>query len=264
MAGIHPHGLFAWADVTLTDPEAGREFYTALFGWESTDQHDEDGTYVYTLFTKDGKRAAGLGPAPQGAGSGMPPAWMSYINVDDIDAVLSDAEDNGATVILGPMDVMTSGRMAVIADPEGAVVAFWQPGDHQGAEVFNESGALTWNELATRDTAAAKEFYGAVLPWTFTLNDRSPTEYWVINLDGKEGDDPTNGGILAMNEEWDAIPANWMPYFAVDDTAAAATRVGELGGTVLVPPFDTPMGTIAVVSDPQGAAFSLWGLSSTG
>jgi predicted enzyme related to lactoylglutathione lyase len=264
METTHPHGLFTWVDVALADPEAGREFYTALFGWEVTDRHDEDGTYVYTLFTKDGKVVAGLGPMPPGSATGMPPTWASYINVDDVDEITASAEDNGATVIFGPMDVMSAGRMAVIADPEGAVVSFWQPGDNPGAELFNVPGALTWNALATRDTAAAREFYGAVLPWTFTPNDRAPTEYWVIDLEGKEGDDPSNGGIIAMNEDWGDIPANWMPYFGVVDTAAAATRVSELGGTVLVPPFDTQMGAIAVVSDPEGTVFSVWSPSASG
>lgn len=259
----HPHGLFSWVDVSLADPEAGREFYTELFGWEAADRHDADGTYVYTLFSKDAKLVAGLGPLPPGSDSGTPPAWASYVNVDDVDQVAASAEDNGATVVFGPTDVMTSGRTAMITDPEGAMIAFWQPHDHRGAELFNEPGALIWNELATRDTAAAREFYGAVLPWSFIPNDGSPTEYWVINLDGKDGDDPSNGGIIAMNEEWDGIPANWMPYFAVVDTAAAAARASELGGTVLVPTFHARMGAIAVVADPEGAVFSLWGPSAS-
>jgi predicted enzyme related to lactoylglutathione lyase len=260
MAVSHPNGLFSWTDIGLPDPAAGRDFYTALFGWDAEDQFDPDGNYIYTMFSKGGKSVAGLGGLPPGGdgGEGPPPMWQSYVTVDDVDATIAAATRHGGSVIMPAMDVMTSGRMAILADPTGGVFSLWQAGDHPGGELFNEHGALTWNELATRDTQAARDFYGAVFPWSFERFEESPAEYWVIHLAGKPGDDPSNGGIMAMDENWPAeISPHWMVYFHVADVEATVAKLEELGGSVSVPPFDTAAGKIAVVGDPQGGTFSI-------
>jgi predicted enzyme related to lactoylglutathione lyase len=260
----YPHGLFSWADISLPDPADGSSFYADLFGWEAEEQRDPDGNYIYTMFSQDGKSTAGLGPQPpQLAGRGVPPMWNSYITVDDIDATLARWVTAGGVVMIPAMDVMDSGRMAFVADPEGAVCALWQAGSHVGAEVFNQPGALTWNELNTRDAAAAREFYGLVLGWEFERFGEADPPYWLITLPNKPQGDPLsddayNGGILTIDESWPAeMPAHWSVYFHVADADAAAHRVGELGGRVIVPPFDTSAGRIAVVTDPQGGTFSV-------
>lgn len=262
MAERHPHGLFSWTDISLPDPEKGRDFYASLFGWEAEDQFDPDGNYIYTMFSLGGESVAGLGPRPEAmAASGIPPMWQSYISVDDVDAALERVSAHGGTVIMPAMDVFTSGRMAVIADPTGAAVSLWQSGDHKGAGVFNAHGAMTWNELATRDAAAAKRFYAAVFGWDFEPFD-GDYEYWMITCPHKiqgdaDADDSYNGGIMPMDDNWPAdLPAHWMVYFSVDDTDAAVARLESLGGKVSVPAFDSPAGRIAVVGDPQGGTFS--------
>ena len=73
------------------------------------------------------------------------------MTVEDVDASVARAKELGGQVIVEPMDVMTAGRMAVLMDPEGAVFALWQPGEHIGAGIVNEFNTLTWNELRTRD-----------------------------------------------------------------------------------------------------------------
>ncbi len=263
MAAAHPHGLFSWTDISLPDPAAGSRFYTALFGWDAADQFDPDGNYIYTMFTKGGKSVAGLGSQPPGmANASMPPMWQSYVNVQDVDAAADKVLANGGSVIMPSMDVMSSGRMAVVADPQGAVFSLWQAGDHVGGEVFNQHGAMSWNELATRDTEAAKTFYGAALGWDFEAMP-GPNEYWLIKVEGKSkgdlhSDDDYNGGIIAMDENWPAdLPPHWMVYFTVDDTDEALVKLTELGGKVSVPAFDTPAGRMAVVGDDQGGTFTL-------
>jgi hypothetical protein len=261
----YPHGLFSWADISSPDPSAGSEFYAALFGWDAEEQHDPDGNYIYTMFSLDGESTAGMGPQPpEVADHGMPPMWNSYITVDDIDAAVAKWTAAGGSVFMPPMDVMTAGRMAFVADAEGAVVALWQAGDHVGAGVFNTPGAMMWNELATRDSAEAREFYAAAVGWQFEkMPGSEPAEYWLIKVPGKEQGDPLsensyNGGILPMDENWPAeVPPHWAVYFSVADTDAAVARVTELGGNVIVPVFDTAAGRMAVVADPQGGAFSL-------
>ncbi len=256
-------GQFSWTDISLPDPEAGKAFYSGLFGWEGEDQFDPDGNYIYTMFLLGGRPAAGMGPQMPGqAESGIPPMWNSYINVGDLDATLARVEEAGGAVLVPALDVMAAGRMAFAADPTGGVFALWQAGEHDGAGVFNEPGALTWNELATRDVGTAQAFYSKALGWKFEKLD-GPMEYWLIQIEGKvtgdeDADDDNNGGILAMDENWPPeIPAHWMVYFQVADTDAAAEKVTALGGKVAVEPFDTPAGKIAVVNDSQGGTFSV-------
>jgi predicted enzyme related to lactoylglutathione lyase len=153
--------------------------------------------------------------------------------------------------------------MAVVADPAGGTVGLWEARDHPGGEVFNEHGTLTWNELNTRDAEAAKQFYGAALGWEFELNPGGGAPYWLIKAPGKVpgaplSEDEWNGGILTMDENFPPeVPQHWAVYFWVDDTDHLVERLTSLGGTVTVPAFDTPVGRMAVLADPQGAMFSV-------
>lgn len=261
----YQHGLFSWVDLTAADPEQAKEFYSALFGWEAEDQNDPDGNYIYTMFNLDGKVVAGLGPQPPGmAGSGVPSVWNSYVTVDNLAATVDGWALARGTVIMPPMDVMTAGRMAVVADPEGAVISLWEAKDHAGAEVFNAPGALSWNELNTRDTAAAREFYGKTLGWEFEEFPMEGQEsYWVIVIPGKAQElpltaDPYNGGILAIGPTFPPdMPAHWSVYFTTADIERDVKKVTDLGGSIAAGPMNISAGTIAVVSDPQGGYFTI-------
>jgi predicted enzyme related to lactoylglutathione lyase len=262
----YSHGLISWTDISLPDPAGGSKFYADLFGWKADDQHDPDGNYIYTMFSKGGKATAGMGAQPPAmAESGIPPMWNTYVNVDDVDATVQKWTAAGGSVVMPVMDVFTSGRMAILADPEGAVVSLWQAGDHVGGEVFNEHGAMTWNELNTRDSAKAREFYGAALGWEFEKFGGADAafEYWMIVLPNKTPggvlhNDQYNGGFLTMDDNWPAeLPSHWMVYFQVDDTDDSIAQLERLGGTVSVPPFDSAAGRMAVVGDSQGGTFSI-------
>lgn len=267
----YAHGLFTWADISTPDPASASSFYTSLFGWEAEDQHDPDGNYVYTMFTREGKRVAGLGPLPPDmAEQGMPAMWNSYITVDDVDATVDKWVDAGGTVVMPPMDVFDAGRTAVVADPEGAIVALWQAEGTFGSEVFNMPGAMTWNELNTRDAAAAREFYGKAIGWEFEVYQREgASDYWLITVPGKQqgpplSNDAYNGGILTMGEEFPPeTPAHWSVYFAIADIDADVAGLTNLGGSVVAGPMDTPSGRLAVVADPAGAIFTLLRLPPT-
>lgn len=259
----YPHGLFSWTDISLPDPVAGATFYRELFGWDAEEQHDDHGNHIYTMFRLEGRDVAGMGPLPpEMQGQDIPPMWLSYISVDDLEDAISTVESNGGSLMMPAMDVMTAGRMALVADPAGAVVALWQAGDHVGSGVFGEHGTLTWNELMTRDPKAAMDFWGSTFGWGFEEFD-GPMDYWTATLDGKAADAPYakdkyNGGIMPMDESFPAeIPSHWMVYFHVDDTDAVTAKLTELGGTVSVPAFDSPAGRIAVLADPQGGTFSV-------
>jgi uncharacterized protein len=246
----YEHGVPSWVDLGTTDVADAKRFYTGLFGWEYGDMPTDQEGMDYTIFTKNGKVVAGAGPLPSNM-AGMPPFWNSYINVIDVDATVAKVTAAGGKVIMPAMDVMDQGRMAFVTDSTGAAIGFWQPGVHKGAQIVNEHGALVWNELMTDDIAAAKAFYAASLGWTA---ETSPMEGGPEYTSFKVGEHYV-AGMMAKTPDMQ-FPNYWNVYFAVDDVDAAA-RVTSLGGSLMSPPFDTPVGRMAVASDPQGAFFSI-------
>lgn len=210
----------------------------------------------YRRATKNGRDVAGMMPLMQ---EGQPPAWSSYVAVADADATAAAVKEAGGSVLAEPMDVMELGRMAIFADPTGAVFGIWQSGTFTGAGLVNESGALAWNELNTRDVEGAKAFYGAVFGWGFEENKMGENEtYTMITLDGN----PV-GGMLDMDERQipAEVPNNWLVYFAVEDTDATIAQAKERGANVLMEPIDLPVGRFGVLTDPHGAAFAVIALA---
>lgn len=248
-------GTPSWVDVSVPDPEAAGDFYSAIFGWDIGEPGDPEETGGYRMASLGDKNVAGISPI---MGEGQPPSWTTYVTTDDADATAEKVTDAGGTVFAEPFDVMDAGRMAVFADPTGAVFAVWQPKLHPGAQLVNEPGTLGWNELNTRDPDAAKDFYAAVFGWRgekFEMEGEGP-DYVVWRLDGEENG---VGGMLDMRGQVpDEIPAHWMVYFNVDDTDATVEQVSERGGDVVVGPEEIPnVGRFAVLRDPQGAHFAV-------
>jgi predicted enzyme related to lactoylglutathione lyase len=243
-------GTFSWADLTTTDQDAAKQFYSALFGWQAEDFPVGEGVY-YSMMQLDGKDAAAIAPQPQQQrDAGVPPVWNSYVTVESADAAADRASELGANVHAPPFDVMDVGRMAVIQDPQGAFFMVWEPRRQIGAGIVNAPGALSWNELASPDIDASTEFYGGLFGWTFQPFEGSPQRYLVIMNNGRG-----NGGI---REPMPGEPPNWLVYLGTDDADAASAKVEELGGASVAPPFDIGIGKLAVVRDPQGAVFALY------
>lgn len=249
-------GTPSWVDLGTPDVAGSTAFYTALFGWEaSAAPEPEAGGYI--MFTKDGHAVAGMGPL---LSNEQPSVWSTYITVVDADATTAAAKAAGGQIFLAPMDVLDTGRMAILFDPNGAAVSIWQPRTHIGAGLVNEPGSLCWNELTTRHPQDAIDFYTTVFGWhahvnSFPLPDGGEGSYteWRLEADG----DPI-GGMMVMGDDWPAdLPPHWMTYFAVEDTDAAAARAAELGGAVPVAPTDIPPGRMAVLNDPSGASFTV-------
>lgn len=245
-------GTFSWADLTTTDQDAAKTFYAALLGWDLTDSPVGDGV-VYSMAAIGGKWVAAISPQPQQQrDAGAPPMWNSYITVQDVDATAARAQELGATMHAPPFDVMTSGRMAVVQDPQGAYFLLWQPNEHIGAGLVNAPGALSWNELGSPDLDASAAFYGELLGWTTTPMEGADPPYLIIqNSDGH-----SNGGIRPPAPP--GTPPFWLVYFATADIEASVAEVTRLGGTVLVGATDIGIAKIAVVADPQGAVFALY------
>jgi uncharacterized protein len=243
----HAPGTFSWADLPTSDPDGAKAFYTGLFGWETQDNPVPDGS-VYTMLIKGGKHVAAMYSAREG----QPPAWGSFITVESADAVAADAKQHGGEVEAEPFDVMDVGRMAVVQDPTGAYFSVWEPRVSIGAERVNEPGALTHNQLDTSDPDRAQEFYAGVFGWRFEPVEGSDMPYW-----GIYNGDRVNGGMMPLTAEG-GVPSHWLVYFGSDSVDEDAGRIGDLGGTVIMPPTPIPGGRILVAQDPQGATFALF------
>jgi predicted enzyme related to lactoylglutathione lyase len=244
-------GTPCWVDVTTPDLGRTISFYTDLFGWETEGPQEEAGNY--TMFTKHGKSVAAASP-PMPGSEGIPPHWTTYIASDDVDETTARIKVAGGTVLMDPFDVFDSGRMAIAQDPGGATFGVWQAREHVGAQIVNEPGSLSWNENQTRDPETAARFYSDVFGYEVEAADMGEgAPYRVLKIDGRGV-----AGMFELTPDMAQVPPNWATTFAVEDTDAAAKRVEELGGTVLVQPFDIPtVGRYAVVKDPVGVVFGI-------
>jgi hypothetical protein len=253
----YENGIPSWVDMSSADLPKARAFYAGLLGWETPEGPPEAGGYSVCLL--HGKSVAGLGPQMNPE---APPAWMTYVNVDSADDTIDKVKANGGMVLAGPMDVMDVGRMAILADPQGAVIGLWQPGTHLGAEVVNEPGALCWNELVTNDLDGAKAFYKAVFGWGAT--DQGPPEGPPAYVEWKL-DDRSLGGMMPKSPDMPAdMPPMWGIYFAVADVDASVAKAQELGGALFMGPMDIEPGRFAVLADDQGVMFNLITMASEG
>ncbi|HEY5189539.1 MAG TPA: VOC family protein [Solirubrobacteraceae bacterium] len=244
-------GTFSWTDLNTTDQDAAKGFYAALFGWTYNDSPVGDGV-VYSMAQIEGRNVAAISPQPQQQReAGVPPAWNSYITVENADATLARAKELGGTVHADAFDVMEAGRMGVIQDPQGAYFEVWEAKQTIGAGLVNAPGALSWNELGTPDIEAAATFYGDLFGWTTT-----PMEGDMPYLVVKTAADRSNGGIRPPMPE--GTPPFWLVYFATADLDATLATVSEHGGTVLMGNTDIGIARIAVAQDPQGAVFALY------
>lgn len=246
-------GTFCWVDLSAHDMSSAKRWYADLFGWEARDQDTGDDGPPYAMFTKDGKTVAGIGQMnDEMKGQGIPPMWNSYVSVESAEAVAARAKELGGSVMVPAMQVMDAGWLTFVQDPTGAALGVWQPLAHHGAQLVSEPGALCWNELATRDTAAVGPFYEQLFGWSLEEQPMGDMTYVTI----KNGD-RDNGGMIQMNAQWEEIPPHWMIYFATDDIDESVAKVESTGGKIHVPITDIPPGRFAVVSDPQGGVFSL-------
>lgn len=264
-------GVPCWIDTSQPDPKATVAFYSGLFGWDFEDVMPPGSPGRYFIARLRGGDVAAVGSQPEG-GPAMA-AWNTYVWVENADEVASKVLDAGGRVVADPFDVIRAGRMAVFTDPTGAAFRVWQANEHRGARIVNEPGSLNFNGLNTRDIEGAKSFYGSVFGWE-ALPVGGSAEMWRLPGYGDflEQRDPglrermaESGApsgfedvVATLNpiaeDQPDVLP-HWSVTFAIDDADATAERATELGGQVVVAPFDAPWVRMTVITDPQGATF---------
>ncbi len=181
------------------------------------------------------------------AKGGIAPHWFSYVCLEDADATASRARELGGKVHDEALDVMNSGRMAVIEYPTDAVLAFWNR-THIGADQVNDLGRLTWNELQSRDPETAAAFYAGLFGWETEYMTENGKLVYVTTKNASFA----NGGIMPMTRQHGGAPPRYLPYFMVPYCDGVVVRVRKLGGEALAGPFDVGAVWIAVAQDPPG------------
>jgi predicted enzyme related to lactoylglutathione lyase len=246
----YEHGVPCGIAGAYPSPDDAARFYGELFGWEA--EEIGKGHLVCRLRGRD---AAMIGTA-QDAAAPEAALWITHIQVDDASDTAQKVSAAGGSVLAEPFNAPGGARVAVAADPQGAVFALLEPGELRGAQVVNEPGAWAMSELATTDTEAAERFYGEVFGWQ---TDRSEG-FSLLRLPGFVGGEPSQPvprDVIGVMMPAEGRPPSWHVGFWVRDADETAARAAELGGSVVVPPFDGPVTRDAVLADSQGGVFSV-------
>ncbi len=250
-------GRFVWYDLWTTDREAARSFYTEVTGWGT--QEWSGGEQPYVMWTVGETTIGGIGPLPEEeARAGVPPRWAGFVAVDDADRATGHAQELGGTVLVPGTDIPEVGRFAVIADPQGAVIALLQRLNEAPGFDRTKAGFVGWHELHTTGRESAWAFYSELFGWqhagTIDMGEAGPY------LTFRSADEPEDVATGAMFEP-DAMttPPYWLYYVNVEDLDAALERVRRAGGTVIHGPMEVPGGgRIGACKDPQGGRFALF------
>ncbi|GKQ36662.1 hydrolase [Streptomyces sp. A012304] len=229
----YPEGVPCWVDAQLPDVEAGRRFYGELFGWVF------EGAYGASVWARlEGKPVAALAPKTDGR---MPTVWTVYFATPDAESTARRITAAGGQVVMAPFPVDGLGVAALAADPESAVFGLWQAGSHHGFGIRHRPGTFAWAQLYARDIETANTFYGHLFHEA---------------LFGP-GADPDFGRAAVTDFFAEMMPPHFLVHFGVADCEAALGAVTRLGGRVQAGPFAASYGTVAVVTDNQGASFAV-------
>jgi uncharacterized protein len=258
----YPPGAPCWVDTPQPDPRAAMRFYEGLFGWEFSGPGPmpDDPAGQYYVARLRGRDVAGVGSVPK---LGAPPvtAWSTHVAVASAAKSATDARAAGGAVIFPPFDALPAGRMAVLADPSGAVSCAWEPADRQGARLVNEPRAWAMSTLITSEIEACAAFYGKLFGWGMDPFEAGGPDVSLCRLSGYVGGElrqPVPRDVVAVMAPLTSTgPSRWNVDFWIEDADAAASAAQKLGGSIVVPPFEVTGFRTAVLQDPQGAIFSI-------
>ena len=248
----HHVGKLIFVELVTPDLAATKQFYTGLFGWTFRDI--QDGGTKYAGAFLDGRPVAGLIHKNVPASEHRQPAWLSFFSVRDVDAAKKVALQNAAKVLFEPHSIPDRGRVAVFADPQGAIFAVLASSSGDPTDVLAEPGEWIWTSLITHDPETSAAFYQTLFGYeVFELPAGQGTQHVLLASDNYAR---ASVNTLPVNKP-NAHP-HWLNYVRVEDTVKMTAKVVALGGRVLVEPrIDRHGGKVAVVADPFGAPFGL-------
>ncbi len=252
-------GKIIWHDLITDQPAASRHFYSELLGWEYQILPVGGGD-SYTLIRHNGKLIGGMVDQTRLPNSEAHDIsqWVAVMSVWDVGQAADSVTRAGGTVFTPPTDVGDRGTMAVVADPQGALLALLQTNeaDPDDGEV-PAVGDFLWDEIWARDLDTSAAFYLKLAPFGVVKEDLGADDndaYRVLSTQGEP-----RAGI--RNNPFDDLQPLWMPYLRVSDVThleMLVARVAELGGAVHMPPTARPQGGwLALITDPSGAGVAL-------
>lgn len=259
------HGDFIWYELMTSNTDGAADFYGKVVGWNSFPSHMPDMDYRFISAGDGSDNRDGVGGylaiTPEMAAGGARSAWVGYIGVDDVDATVTSIEGAGGAVLMPAMDMAGVGRMAMVADPQGAPFYVMKGATDDTSYAFAayapKVGHCAWNELATSDTEGAKAFYSHVFGWSKGGEmDMGPMgTYEFLLASGNRF------GVGAVMPKLPDMPMSmWTYYFRVPDIDTAIETIKASGGQVLQDAIEIPGGDFSLIAmDPQGAVFGLVG-----
>ena len=251
------HGQFVWYELTTPDPDAARRFYPQITGW-GTQQYDKD----YTMWTSGGVPFAGIfRPTAEHGPQGIPPNWMPYIEANNVDETSRLATSLGGKVMVGPKDIPGTGRFAVLQDPQGATFGIYKSNTaSQGWDGTPVVGRFSWHELMTTDYQKAFDFYRRLFGWE-KQSEMDMGGGNMYSMYGKGG--KMYGGMFNRTPDMSGMRPFWLCYINVKDVQKAVDTATKAGAKLQRGPMPVPGGAIAILGDPQGAAFAVHHVSAT-
>ena len=242
-----PIGAPCWIDLSSTDVDRSRSFYSQLFGWKAEEPSEEFGGYF--MFTNGGAPVAGGMPAMPDQPA--PNAWHVFLADADAAKTAEVVPAAGGQVPMPILPVADLGVTGFFVDSAGAAIGCWQPGTFSGFTGMGQPGVPAWFELHTNDYDAALAFYRDVFKWDLQpMGDSPGFRLATLTIDGQP-----RAGVYDASAGGE--PSKWYIYFGVADTDATVAQALELGGTLTEAAKDTPYGRMASIDDPAGAAFKL-------
>jgi len=248
---------FVWYELMTTDGDAAAKFYADVVGWKAAKSPMPG--MDYTLFNAGADQVAGAFTlSAEAKAGGAPVGWVGYVGVEDADRAAKELRAAGGAVHREPNDIPGVGRFAMVADPQGAVFALFQPTRASDASPADTSkpGHIGWHELYAANGATIFDFYGKLFGWVKgDAIDMGPAgKYQMFSTAG----DGVIGGMMTKPASMPV--AAWAFYFNVPSVAAAVPKVKAGGGTIVTAPEEVPGGQwIVRCVDPQGAQFALLG-----
>jgi hypothetical protein len=248
-------GRFVWEELMTTDVSSAATFYKKVAGLK-TQQAPFDPNY--TMFQGSHGNMGGLMLLPgEAKAGGTPPMWVSYIGTPNTDEAVKKLTSLGGRVHKAPWTIGDGGRIAIVADPQGAVFALYSNPKATDTPPRPQLGHASWHELATSEHTSAFSFYQNLLGWHVTSEMDMGPGMGVYRMFAPEGSKDAFGGMYTKPPQQPGPPA-WLPYIKVANAKAATDTAKKLGATIFHGPAQVPGGGwITMAADPQGAAFAV-------
>ncbi len=244
-------GKWVWFDLLTHDARAAERFYGELFGWTFDRGVDDEGNPFVAISLGD-RAIAAMVEVDELENDVSRARWIPYVSVESVDAAVDLVEAQGGEVFAEAQDLEHRGRLAVVADPGGAVFGVLRSTSGDPSDLDPRPGGFFWNELWTADVQAAVDFYHGLTGYGHVVVDfPGAGDYDVL-----QAEDRPRAGIVPL--PFEGVTPHWLPYVLVDDPRTIAARVEELGGALILGPHEElRQGSVAIISDPSGAAFTI-------